>query len=107
MSVGTVLVFISYLASLYTPINSITYTASILRRRLQTRIGSSRSWIRLRTSRTRRTREECGMQGHVRYEGVTFGYERGRPVLKGVSLEAGPARSWRSSARPAPARQRS
>jgi ATP-binding cassette subfamily B protein/subfamily B ATP-binding cassette protein MsbA len=31
--------------------------------------------------------------GHVRVEGVTFGYERGRPVLHGVSLEALPGQT--------------
>jgi ATP-binding cassette subfamily B protein/subfamily B ATP-binding cassette protein MsbA len=30
------------------------------------------------------------LRGHVRYEGVTFGYEPRRPVLRGVSLEARP-----------------
>jgi ATP-binding cassette subfamily B protein len=30
------------------------------------------------------------VRGEVRLEGVTFGYERGRPVLVGVSVEAGP-----------------
>jgi ATP-binding cassette, subfamily B, bacterial len=31
-----------------------------------------------------------GQRGHVRLEGVTFGYEPGRPVLQDVSLEAHP-----------------
>src|SRR5205823_5007184 len=30
------------------------------------------------------------VQGHVRFESVTFGYEAGRPVLRGVDLEAHP-----------------
>jgi ATP-binding cassette subfamily B protein/subfamily B ATP-binding cassette protein MsbA len=32
----------------------------------------------------------AGKRGHVRLEGITFGYEPGRPVLKNVSLEARP-----------------
>ena len=90
MSVGTVLVFISYLASLYTPINSITYTASILR---QTAANADRVLEILDTPpdlQDAPDAREVRLEGHVRYEGVTFGYERGRPVLKGVSLEAGP-----------------
>ena len=90
MSVGTVLVFISYLASLYTPINSITYTASILR---QTAANADRVLEILDTPpdlQDAPDAREVRLEGHVRYERVTFGYERGRPVLKGVSLEAGP-----------------
>ncbi|HEX2458599.1 MAG TPA: ABC transporter ATP-binding protein, partial [Vicinamibacterales bacterium] len=90
MSVGTVLVFISYLASLYTPINSITYTASILR---QTAANADRVLEILDTPADLRDgpdAREARLEGHVRYEAVTFGYEPGRPVLKGVSLEARP-----------------
>ena len=90
MSVGTVLVFISYLASLYTPINSITYTASILR---QTAANADRVLEILDTPpdlQDAPDAREVRLEGHVRYEAVTFGYERGRPVLKGVSLEARP-----------------
>ena len=90
MSVGTVLVFISYLASLYTPINSITYTASILR---QTAANADRVLEILDTPPDLRDgpdAREARIEGHVRYEAVTFGYEPGRPVLKDVSLEARP-----------------
>ena len=90
MSVGTVLVFISYLASLYTPINSITYTASILR---QTAANADRVLEILDTPPDLRDgpdAREVRLEGHVRYEAVTFGYEPGRPVLKDVSLEARP-----------------
>jgi ATP-binding cassette subfamily B protein/subfamily B ATP-binding cassette protein MsbA len=90
MSVGTVLVFISYLASLYTPINSITYTASILR---QTAANADRVLEILDTPSELRDgpdAREARLEGHVRYEAVTFGYEPGQPVLKDVSLEARP-----------------
>ena len=90
MSVGTVLVFISYLASLYTPINSITYTASILR---QTAANADRVLEILDTPPDLRDgpdAREVRLEGHVRCEAVTFGYEPGRPVLKDVSLEARP-----------------
>jgi ATP-binding cassette subfamily B protein/subfamily B ATP-binding cassette protein MsbA len=33
---------------------------------------------------------EVQLDGHVRYEGVSFGYERGQTVVKDVSLEARP-----------------
>ncbi len=90
MSVGTVLVFISYLASLYTPINSITYTTSILR---QTAANADRVLEILDTPADLGDgpdAREARLEGHVRYEAVTFGYEPGRPVLKDVSLEARP-----------------
>src|SRR5204862_3890022 len=34
-----------------------------------------------------------GVRGHVLVDGVSFGYEPGRPVLRGVSLEARPGES--------------
>ncbi|OLE23421.1 MAG: hypothetical protein AUI36_33445 [Cyanobacteria bacterium 13_1_40CM_2_61_4] len=90
MSVGTLLVFISYLGSLYGPVNAITYTASTLR---QTAANAERVLEILDTPpdlRDSPDAQEISLRGHVRYEGVTFGYEPGRAVLKDVSLEARP-----------------
>jgi ATP-binding cassette subfamily B protein len=90
MSVGTVLVFISYLASLYTPINAITYTGSTLR---HTAANAERVLEILDTPpdlRDAPDAQEVRLRGHVRYDAVTFGYAPGRPVLKDVSLEARP-----------------
>lgn len=33
------------------------------------------------------------VRGHVRFENITFGYEPGRPVLRGLSLEATPGQT--------------
>jgi ATP-binding cassette, subfamily B, bacterial len=90
MSVGTVLVFISYLASLYTPINAITYTASTLR---ATAANADRVLEILDTPadlHDASDAREVRLQGHVRFEAVTFAYEPGRAVLRDVSLEARP-----------------
>jgi ATP-binding cassette subfamily B protein/subfamily B ATP-binding cassette protein MsbA len=90
MSVGTVLVFIAYLAALYTPINGITYTASTLR---LTAANAERVLEILDTPpdlHDAADAHEVALRGHVRYEAVSFGYERGQTVLKDVSLEARP-----------------
>jgi ATP-binding cassette subfamily B protein/subfamily B ATP-binding cassette protein MsbA len=90
MTIGTLLVFLAYLSSLYGPLNSLTYTTQTL------------SYAYAQADRVREVLDVpieveddpdapiADMRGIVRYEGVTFGYETGRPVLKGVSLEAGP-----------------
>jgi ATP-binding cassette subfamily B protein/subfamily B ATP-binding cassette protein MsbA len=90
LSVGTVLVFIAYLASLYAPLNAITYTASTLR---QTAANAERVLEILDTPpdlRDAPDARDVPLRGHVRFERVTFGYEPGRPVLREVSLEASP-----------------
>jgi len=90
VTVGSILVFLSYLASLYGPLNSITYTASTL----QNTAASADRVIEILDSppnlRESPDAREALLRGHVRYETVTFGYEPNRPVLKGVSFEAGP-----------------
>jgi ATP-binding cassette subfamily B protein/subfamily B ATP-binding cassette protein MsbA len=90
MSVGTVLVFISYLASLYAPINAITYTTSTLR---HTAANADRVLEILDTPpdlKDAPDAREVRLEGHVRYEAVTFGYASGRPVWTDVSLETRP-----------------
>jgi ATP-binding cassette subfamily B protein/subfamily B ATP-binding cassette protein MsbA len=90
LSVGTVLVFIAYLGALYTPLNSITYTASTLR---QTAANAERVLEILDIPpdlRDAPDARDVRLRGHVRFERVTFGYEPGCPVLRDVSLEAAP-----------------
>lgn len=90
LTVGTIIVFLSYLGSLYDPLNSITHTA-------QTVQGAAAEADRvseiLETEpdiRDRPHARDARLGGTIRYEDVTFGYEADRPVLEGVDLEARP-----------------
>jgi ATP-binding cassette subfamily B protein/subfamily B ATP-binding cassette protein MsbA len=90
MSVGTVLVFLAYLSSLYGPINALAYTASTLR---ASAANADRVLEVLDTPPEVRDASDAypvRLRGHVRYERVGFGYEPGRPVLEDVSLEVRP-----------------
>jgi ATP-binding cassette subfamily B protein/subfamily B ATP-binding cassette protein MsbA len=87
---GAIIVFLSYLASLYGPINSIAYTASTLR---HSAASADRVLEILDTAadvRDAPDARDVAVQGHVRYEGVSFGYLPDHPVLVDVSLEARP-----------------
>ena len=91
LSIGSILVFLSYLGSLYGPLESLMYTTSTVQgaagsaRRVQEVLGLAPEVadrpgaVALRSAR-----------GHVRLENITFGYEPDRPVLRSVSLEARP-----------------
>jgi ATP-binding cassette subfamily B protein/subfamily B ATP-binding cassette protein MsbA len=90
LSVGTILVFIAYLASLYGPVNSIAYTAATLR---YTAANAERVLEVLDTAPAVHDHpgaRDVRLQGHVRFEGVRFGYETDRPVVEDVSFEARP-----------------
>jgi ATP-binding cassette subfamily B protein/subfamily B ATP-binding cassette protein MsbA len=89
MSVGTILVFLAYLACLYEPLNSVVYTASLVQ---YAAAGADRVLEVLDTVpevRDAPGAREVRFTGHVRFEDVTFGYGA-EPVLRGVSLEARP-----------------
>jgi len=88
LTTGTIIVFLSYLSSLYDPLDSITSTT-------QTISGAAAEADRvmeiLETEPEITDRPgavEAKMDGSIHYEHVTFGYEPGRPVLRDVSLEA-------------------
>jgi ATP-binding cassette subfamily B protein/subfamily B ATP-binding cassette protein MsbA len=89
LSVGEVLVFSSYLASLYAPINSLTQTWGLIQ---GARVGAERVFEILETAPdladgTRPlTRGE--VHGAVTFEDVRFAYDPSRLVLKGVSFHA-------------------
>jgi ATP-binding cassette subfamily B protein len=90
MTAGTILVFLSYLSSLYGPLNDITYTASTW----QGAAANADRVIEILDTAVDVTdapdAKDLKLWGHVRYEDVSFGYEPGNPVLKHVSLEAAP-----------------
>jgi ATP-binding cassette, subfamily B, bacterial len=90
LTAGTVVVFVSYVGSLYEPIESLSHTAQT---------------IQSAAAETDRVMEIMEIEpavadaphasdrpvaGPVRYEGVTFGYQPGRAVLHEVSFVADP-----------------
>jgi ATP-binding cassette subfamily B protein/subfamily B ATP-binding cassette protein MsbA len=90
LTAGTIIVFLSYLGSLYDPLDSITHTAPTIQ-------GAAAEGERvleiLDTAPAVTDRPdaiEAQVRGAIRYEDVTFGYQPGRPVLRDVSLEARP-----------------
>jgi ATP-binding cassette subfamily B protein len=91
LTVGDVLVFTSYLASLYAPINSLTQTWGLIQ---GARVGAERVFEILDTAPdlVDGTRElvRAQVEGRVRFDDVTFGYEPSRPVLRGVTFEVAP-----------------
>jgi ATP-binding cassette subfamily B protein len=90
LTVGTILVFLSYLASLYGPLNSLTHT------------GETVQYASAQADRVLELLDiepevkdspdarPANARGTLRFEDVTFGYADGRPVLKNVSVEARP-----------------
>ena len=91
LTVGSLLVFLSYLGSLYAPLEGLAYAPSTI----QGAAGSARRVLEvLEADDEVRDRPEARplavVRGDVRVEDVTFGYQPGQPVLRGVSLEARP-----------------
>jgi ATP-binding cassette subfamily B protein/subfamily B ATP-binding cassette protein MsbA len=90
-TIGTILLFLSYLASLYAPIEAVMYSSSTV----QGAAGSA-SRVREVLDTERDVTDKSGAitlpvaSGLVVFENVTFGYDRDRTVLHGISLEAKP-----------------
>ncbi len=89
LTVGEVLVFTSYLASLYAPINSLTSTYGLIQ---GARVGAERVFEILETAPdlvdgTRELRRD-EVHGAVTFEDVRFGYDASRVVLKGIGFHA-------------------
>ncbi len=95
LTVGSLLVFLTYLASLYTPMEGIAYlssgfAAAAARAQRIFEVLDSEEGVRERAGAEPLPACSPGQCGHVRLEGVTFGYEAGRPVLSGITLEGRP-----------------
>ena len=92
LSVGTILIFLSYLGSLQAQMQAFTgiyatlqATSASIERVLE--VLEAEGEVADRPGATRLPK----VQGHLGFEHVTFGYEAGRPVLRDLSLavEAG------------------
>ncbi|HEV7392846.1 MAG TPA: ABC transporter ATP-binding protein, partial [Burkholderiales bacterium] len=94
LSVGTLIVFLSYLTALYTPLLGFAYLAPTI----ATAAGSARRVAQVLESDERVVerpgapdlRLKPGVGAHVRLEGIVFGYDAGTPVLQGLDFDARP-----------------
>ena len=98
LSLGSLLVFLSYLASLYMPLYNLAYlstgfaSAAAGARRVLEVLGSEEKITDAPGAKPLPKRRE-GEGGHIAFEEVTFGYEHGRPVLHNISLKAHPGKT--------------
>jgi ATP-binding cassette subfamily B protein/subfamily B ATP-binding cassette protein MsbA len=94
LSVGSILVFLSYLASLYAPLETLMYTSATV----QGAAGSARRVLEILAEEPSVCDKATAQPlpraaGHLQLHDVTFGYQPGRPVLRGVSLEILPGQT--------------
>ncbi|MFC1719347.1 ABC transporter ATP-binding protein, partial [Candidatus Poribacteria bacterium] len=95
LSVGGLLVFLSYLASLYAPIStlaymSVTFASASAKARRVLEVLDAEDEVRDAPDARPLPERQQGERGHVCLENVTFGYEPDRPILNNVSLAAHP-----------------
>jgi ATP-binding cassette subfamily B protein/subfamily B ATP-binding cassette protein MsbA len=95
LSVGALLVFLSYLASLYSPLEDLAYVTVGLasakaRARRVLEILSAEDAVREAPDAVPIPEHPRGGGGHIRFEDVTFGYEADRPAVSDIRLEARP-----------------
>ncbi|MGV0106882.1 Multidrug ABC transporter ATP-binding protein [Nostoc sp. DSM 114160] len=95
LSIGSLLVFLSYLASLYVPMATLAYMSSSFasaaasaRRVLE--VLDTQDGVQDAPDVRPLPVRPVGGRGHVCLEKVTFGYEPNYPVLQEITLEAQP-----------------
>jgi ATP-binding cassette subfamily B protein/subfamily B ATP-binding cassette protein MsbA len=90
LTAGTIIVFISYLDSLYQPLESLTHTSQTIQEGVA---GADRVAEILDEKPEVEDRPgaiSARLQGAVRYEHVSFGYEPDRPVLCDICFRVAP-----------------
>ena len=94
LSVGSLVVFVSYLASLYGPINSVFQTWGLAQ---SSTVGVRRVFDLLDVERDiadgSRDFPAAGTRGQVAWEAVAFEYTRGHPVLRNISFHVEPGQT--------------
>src|SRR5712691_10097289 len=94
LSVGELVVFTTYLASLYGPINTISQTLGLIE-------GGKAGFLRVHEilaverdlPEGKRVVPVSGVRGDIVFENVTFGYVPGQLVLRGVNLRVPPGQT--------------
>lgn len=90
LTAGTIIVFLSYLSSLYDPLETLTHTAPTIQ---HASAEADRVLEILEAEpdiRDQPGAREARIRGPIRYEHVSFGYDHGKEVLHDVSLTANP-----------------
>jgi ATP-binding cassette subfamily B protein/subfamily B ATP-binding cassette protein MsbA len=91
LSIGQLIVFISYLAQLYTPVNQISQSWGMI---AGARVGAKRCFEVLDTEPDLKDGARVfppeGAKGAIAWRDVTFRYRAEMPVLNGISLEIKP-----------------
>jgi ATP-binding cassette, subfamily B, bacterial len=87
LSIGEIVVFTSYLASLYAPLNSIFQTYGLVQ---TAKVGVRRAFEILESeeklSEGSKVFRPVGAKGQIAFKDVSFGYNASRPVLKKINL---------------------
>jgi len=87
LSIGEIVVFTSYLASLYAPLNSIFQTYGLVQ---SAKVGVRRAFEILESEESlpegSRVFRPLGARGQISFEDVSFGYDESRPILKKINL---------------------
>jgi ATP-binding cassette subfamily B protein/subfamily B ATP-binding cassette protein MsbA len=90
LTAGTIVVFVSYVASLYDPIEALSHTAQTIQN-AAAETDRVMEIMEIEPAVTDRPgAAERPVAGPIRYENVTFGYEPGREVLHEISFKADP-----------------
>jgi ATP-binding cassette, subfamily B, bacterial len=88
MSLGSLMAFLAYLAMFYTPLATLSQFTTWLTNFLT---GCQRAFELLDTPIDTKDAENPTdlpkVEGHIRFEDVTFGYERHQPVLRNIDFE--------------------
>jgi ATP-binding cassette subfamily B protein/subfamily B ATP-binding cassette protein MsbA len=94
LSVGDLVVFTAYLASLYGPINTISQTLGMIE---GGKAGLQRVQEILTVERDlpegKRELSHADVKGAITFEGVAFGYQADQPVLRDVNLQIRPGQT--------------
>jgi ATP-binding cassette subfamily B protein len=94
LTLGELVIFITYLASLYAPINQMFQTYGMVQ---SARAGLRRCFELLELEpeiRDRPGARKLGrIRGEIEFDDVVFGYDPARPVLAGVSFKARPGQT--------------
>ncbi len=91
MTLGVLMTFLAYLGMFYGPLNYLSRMADYLARSLA---AAERVFEVLDRDPDVKESDDavsvCPIQGHVEFNGVTFGYESHLPILKNFSLDVAP-----------------